>query len=78
MLGEHLHKKVLGVNHVFGHVFSILLERNIKDLPFPWVILTASGGHNEIYLVNSKEPIEVATDNFQNPPSLENFEITKL
>lgn len=43
MLGEHLEKKLLGVNHIFGHIFSILLERNIQDLPFPWVILTASG-----------------------------------
>lgn len=52
MLGRQYSKKVVGVNHVFGHIFSLLLERNISELPFPWVILTASGGHNEIYLIN--------------------------
>lgn len=43
MLGEHYSKKVLGVNHIYGHIFSLLLERNVADLPFPWIILTASG-----------------------------------
>jgi len=43
MLGEHLQKKVVGVNHIFGHIFSVLLERNVSDLPFPRAILTASG-----------------------------------
>lgn len=55
MLGEHYNKKVIGVNHIYGHIFSILLERNVDHLPFPWVILTASGGHNEIYFVNVTE-----------------------
>jgi tRNA A37 threonylcarbamoyltransferase TsaD len=40
------------VNHIHGHIFSLLLDRNIGDLPFPWVVLTASGGHNEIYLID--------------------------
>ncbi len=74
MLGEHLKKKVLGVNHVFGHIFSILLERNIRDLPFPWTILTASGGHNEIYLVTPKNEMPDSDV----PLVLENFTITKL
>ena len=52
MLGKQYGKKVLGVNHVYGHIFSLLLERNVADLPFPWVILTASGGHNEIYRID--------------------------
>ena len=61
MLGKHLDKKVLGVNHVFGHIFSILLERNVVELPFPWIILTASGGHNEIYLVDYVDEISRET-----------------
>ena len=32
-------------------MFSILLERKLEDLAFPLVILTASGGHNDIYVV---------------------------
>lgn len=61
MLGRQYSKKVLGVNHVYGHIFSLLLERNVKDLPFPWVVLTASGGHNEIYLVNYEGEISEDT-----------------
>lgn len=74
MLGAHLQKKVLGVNHIYGHIFSLLLDRNFKELPFPRVILTASGGHNEIYLVEPKEEIT----NLDDAPSLHNFSITKL
>jgi len=44
-------KPILPVYHIYGHIFSILLERSNKDFPFPRVILTASGGHNDIYLV---------------------------
>ena len=77
MLGDHLQKKVLGVNHIYGHIFSILLERNVAELPFPWVVLTASGGHNEIYVINNKS---VANDELliTNGPKLEDMEITKL
>lgn len=54
MLGHHYQKPVIGVNHIHWHLFSLLLERNIADLPFPWVVLTASGGHNEIYVVDQQ------------------------
>jgi len=52
MLGHQFHKPVIEVNHIYGHIFSLLLERDVATLPFPWVVLTASGGHNEIYLIN--------------------------
>ena len=48
LLGEFYQKEVVPVYHIWGHVFSILLERNIQDLKLPMVILTASGGHNDI------------------------------
>jgi hypothetical protein len=35
-------------------MFSILLERKLEDLTFPLVILTASGGHNDIYVVEEE------------------------
>ena len=53
MLSEYFHKPLLPVNHIHGHIFSILLERKLSDLTFPLVILTASGGHNDIYLVTT-------------------------
>ncbi len=42
-------KKIIGVNHLEGHIFSSFIEH--KDIPFPHLCLTASGGHTELYLV---------------------------
>lgn len=42
-------KKLIGVNHLEGHVFSANIEHAI---PFPFVCLTASGGHTALYLVH--------------------------
>lgn len=42
-------KKLIGVNHLEGHVFSANIENNI---PFPFICLTASGGHTALYLVH--------------------------
>ncbi|MGB8468101.1 MAG: tRNA (adenosine(37)-N6)-threonylcarbamoyltransferase complex transferase subunit TsaD [Candidatus Babeliales bacterium] len=43
-----LHKPIIGVNHLEGHIFSAFLEQNV---PFPHLCLTASGGHTALYLV---------------------------
>jgi tRNA A37 threonylcarbamoyltransferase TsaD len=37
-----------------GHVFSVLLERSLDDIQFPYVCLTVSGGHNDIYVVEEQ------------------------
>ena len=43
------------MNHIFGHIRANWLERDAKKFHFPIVILTASGGHNELILLkNSK------------------------
>jgi len=41
-------KKLIGVNHMEGHIFSSFLE---NDVPFPHLCLTASGGHTALFLV---------------------------
>ncbi len=41
-------KKLIGVNHLEGHVFSACIENNV---PFPFICLTVSGGHSSMYLV---------------------------
>lgn len=41
-------KKLIGVNHLEGHVFSSCIEDNI---PFPFLCITASGGHTALYIV---------------------------
>lgn len=41
-------KKLIGVNHLEGHAFSACIEHQI---PFPFLCITASGGHTAIYIV---------------------------
>jgi N6-L-threonylcarbamoyladenine synthase len=41
-------KKIIGINHLEGHVFSACVE---NDIPFPFLALTVSGGHSSLYLV---------------------------
>ena len=41
-------KKIIGVNHIEGHIFSPFLEHAI---PFPHICLVASGGHTSLCLV---------------------------
>jgi N6-L-threonylcarbamoyladenine synthase len=43
------HKKLIGVNHLEGHIFSAFLEHAV---PFPHLCLTASGGHTALYIVH--------------------------
>ena len=40
---------LVGVNHLEGHILSIFLEE--KPPPFPFIALTVSGGHTNIYHV---------------------------
>jgi N6-L-threonylcarbamoyladenine synthase len=42
-------KKLIGVNHLEGHIFSACIENTI---PFPFVCITSSGGHTALYLVH--------------------------
>lgn len=41
-------KKIIGVNHLDSHVYSACIEHNI---PFPFICLSASGGHTSLYYV---------------------------
>jgi len=49
-------KKLIGVNHLEGHVFSASIEHNV---PFDHLCLTASGGHTSLYLVRGLGDYEV-------------------
>ncbi len=59
MLWKQYNLPVVWVHHIYGHLFSLLLDRNIDDLVFPWVILTASWGHNEIYVVDREQGLGI-------------------
>lgn len=59
LLAEYYHKPLIEVNHIHGHIFSILLERKIEDLQLPLVILTASWGHNDLYVVDKEKKADL-------------------
>lgn len=40
---------LIGINHLEGHAFSACIENQI---PFPFLCITASGGHTSLYLVH--------------------------
>jgi N6-L-threonylcarbamoyladenine synthase len=40
---------IIGVNHLEGHAFSASIENTI---PFPYLCITASGGHTSLYQIN--------------------------
>lgn len=50
MIAWATNKKIIGVNHLEGHIFSAFLEH--QNIPFPHLCLTASGGHTALYLVH--------------------------
>ena len=56
LLSAYFTKPLVHVNHIYWHLFSLLLERNVSEIQFPLVVLTASGGHNDIYYVDSLKP----------------------
>lgn len=43
-------KKIIGVNHLEGHAFSASIE---QEIPFPYLCITASGGHTSLYLIKN-------------------------
>lgn len=43
-----LKKNIIGVDHLEGHAFSACIENDIK---FPFLCLTASGGHTAVYYI---------------------------
>lgn len=45
-LAGSLNKKIIAIDHLEGHAFSACIENTI---PFPFLCITASGGHSSIY-----------------------------
>lgn len=57
LLWSYFGKEIVEVNHIFWHIFSLFLERNIKEIKFPMAVLTASWWHNNIYIVDKNKKI---------------------
>lgn len=64
-LSKQFHKPLVEVNHIYGHLFSLFLERNVKDIKLPMVVLTASGGHNDVYLVEDEKMERLKNGNME-------------
>ncbi len=52
-LAALLNLPIYEVNHKLGHVYSCFLERERQEIKFPFIALSVSGGHNELYLVEA-------------------------
>ncbi|MEZ4668627.1 MAG: tRNA (adenosine(37)-N6)-threonylcarbamoyltransferase complex transferase subunit TsaD [Anaerolineae bacterium] len=44
-------KPLLGINHLEGHVYSLWLSEQQREINFPVLILIVSGGHSELLLM---------------------------
>lgn len=58
-LGKMWNKPVIPVDHMKGHIYSILFEAGENKLDFPALALLVSGGHTEIVLINSIGSYEI-------------------
>lgn len=54
-----LKKPLIHVNHIEGHIYANWLERDRDEIKFPIVVLTVSGGHNELVLMKGHCDFEV-------------------
>lgn len=52
-------KPLLGINHLEGHIYANWLERTPEEINFPAVILTVSGGHNELIYMKDHRNYEL-------------------
>jgi N6-L-threonylcarbamoyladenine synthase len=50
-------KPLVGVNHIEGHIYSVVFENG--DLELPAVALVVSGGHTSLYLIREPERYEL-------------------
>lgn len=55
-LAAALRIPLLGVNHIEGHIHSVVLEqrRAGRDVEFPAIALVASGGHSHLFVVERR------------------------
>lgn len=56
-LSKALQKPLVPINHLHGHIFSVLLDQK-EEIKYPALALIVSGGHTNLYLLKSaKEKI---------------------
>ena len=55
-LGFALNKKVFPINHMHGHIFACHFN---YDITYPAIALIVSGGHSQIWHLNSHKPKDI-------------------
>lgn len=59
-LATFYNKPLIPVNHIAGHIYANWLDQNPDDpIQFPVLVLTVSGGHNELVLMRSHADFEL-------------------
>ncbi len=57
-LSQFFQKPLIPVQHIRGHINSIILERNLEEIKYPVLVLTVSGGHTDMFFQTSSIDIE--------------------
>lgn len=58
MLAQIYKKPLHWINHIEAHVFSVYLDRDPSEIQFPAIVLSASGGHNDLFLWNDMNHLQ--------------------
>lgn len=53
--------KLIPINHLYGHIFSGFIEKDI-EIKFPMIGVVVSGGHTTIYYVKNIDEIEILNE----------------
>ena len=51
-------RSLIPINHIAGHIYANWLEKE-RNIQFPCIVLTASGGHNELVLMKEHYDFEL-------------------
>jgi N6-L-threonylcarbamoyladenine synthase len=78
MISSFFNKPLIEANHIYWHIFSLFLERNIKDIKFPMVVLTASWWHNDLYLIKKLKDWKIKRLKIKEQKISFDFEIEKI
>ncbi len=50
---------IIPVNHLEGHIFSVIIKNNLKQLPLPAIALLISGGHTQLVLIDQQHNYKI-------------------
>lgn len=58
ILSQFFHKPFISVNHIDGHICSLLLDRALSDIDVPMIVLSASGGHTTLFHITQEPQVD--------------------